>query len=72
MSNYDEKVFSVERFRVKRPVGRPPLEHPMRQLAIRIPDNLLEAIDSVILEREGQCDRATVIREAIARGLKQM
>jgi metal-responsive CopG/Arc/MetJ family transcriptional regulator len=44
----------------------------MQQIAVRLPSHLLEAIDAVIDDREGQSDRASVIREAIAKGLKDM
>ena len=61
----------VERVRIK--TGRPPLhEEPMKQIAIRLPDHLLEAIDVIIEEREGAPDRAAIIRELIARGLRSM
>jgi hypothetical protein len=33
---------------------------------------MLAAIDAVIDDREGACDRAAVIREAISKGLRQM
>ena len=60
----------IEKIRYKRGPGRPPVESPMKQIAIRLPDDLLAAIDVVIDEREGQTDRAAVIREMIAKGLK--
>ena len=64
--------FDVERLRYRRPVGRPPVENPMKQITIRVTDELLEAVDVVIDERDGACDRSAVIREAIAKGLKHM
>lgn len=62
----------INRLRYKRPVGRPPVENPMRQIGVRLPDEMLAAIDAVIDDREGACDRAAVIREAISKGLRQM
>jgi metal-responsive CopG/Arc/MetJ family transcriptional regulator len=62
----------INRLRYRRPVGRPPVENPMRQIAVRLPDEMLEAIDAVIDDRDGACDRAAIIREAISKGLRQM
>jgi metal-responsive CopG/Arc/MetJ family transcriptional regulator len=63
-------MIDVEKFRLK---GRPrTFDEPMQQIAVRLPSHLLEAIDAVIDDREGQSDRASVIREAIAKGLKDM
>ena len=67
----DDK-FDLDRLRYKRPRGRPPVENPMRQITIRLPDDLLEAIDVVLDEREGASDRSTVIREAVIKGLREM
>ena len=63
-----DKVIDIERIRLR---GRPPMgEKPMRQITVRLTDELLEAIDVIIDEREGQTDRGSVIRELISRGLK--
>ena len=59
----------VEKFRL--PAGRPRKDGgAMPQIAIRIPHDMLETIDVIIEEREGQAERTTVIREMIARGLR--
>lgn len=66
------KPIEIDKFRAKpRPRGRPPIgDKPMKQITIRMTDELLEAVDVIIDEREGQTDRGAVIRELIARGLK--
>ena len=64
--------FNIDRLRYKRPVGRPPVENPMRQIAVRLPDDILEAIDAIIEDRDGACDRSAVIREAVAKGIRLM
>jgi metal-responsive CopG/Arc/MetJ family transcriptional regulator len=45
-------------------------DKPMQQITVRLTDDLLEAIDVIIDEREGQTERGAVIRELISRGLK--
>jgi len=54
--------------------GRPPASgnKPMTQLAIRLTDQQLKAIDRVIAERRGVPDRTSVIRELITRGLETL
>ena len=63
------KEIDIERYRLR---GRPPIsgDKPMRQISVRLTDELLEAIDGIIDDREGQTDRGAVIRELISRGLK--
>lgn len=56
----------------KRGPGRPRAEHPLQQIAVRLPQDMLSEIDRVVADRLGQTDRAAVIREAIARGLREM
>lgn len=47
-------------------IGRPRMaDEPMRQIAIRLPDEILEAVDGIIAERHGQADRTAVIRELL-------
>lgn len=41
----------------------------MTQIAIRFPDEMLEAVDKIVEERFGQADRTGVIRELVAEGL---
>jgi metal-responsive CopG/Arc/MetJ family transcriptional regulator len=51
--------------------GRPPNpDGAMQQLAIRIPNWMLDEIDVIIDSREGQTERTTVMREMIARGIR--
>lgn len=65
------KTIEIEKFRFKRPRGRPPIgAKPMTQITIRMTDELLEAVDAIIDKREGQTDRGAVIREFLAKGLK--
>lgn len=58
--------------KIRRSVGRPPVDKPMRQVTFRISDELLEAVDAVVEDRDGGCDRSAVMREAIAKGLRLM
>ena len=44
----------------------------MQPVNIRLPSDLIEAIDKIIEDRVGQSDRPTVVRELIARGLKDL
>ena len=37
----------------------------MKQIAIRLPDDILEAVDDIIADRHGQADRTAVIRELL-------
>jgi len=47
-------------------IGRPRLaDQPMRQIAIRLPEEILQALDEIIDERHGQADRTAVIRELL-------
>ena len=56
-----------------RKIGRPPIGgKPMTQLAVRLTEDQIKAIDQVIAQREGATDRAAVIREAISKGLRAM
>lgn len=65
------KTIDPERFRAKPRRGRPPIGgKPMTQITLRMTDELLEAVDAVIEDREGQTDRGSVIREYLAKGFK--
>lgn len=44
----------------------------MRQLAIRFTDEQLSMVDRIIAQREGEGEKAGIIREALTRGLKAM
>ena len=60
----------IEKLRIKR--GRPPLQEgeAMHQMSLRIPRWMIEEIDLINEhERFNQSDRATLIRELLARGL---
>ena len=37
----------------------------MKQIAIRLPDDILDAVDDIIDQRHGQADRTAVIRELL-------
>lgn len=51
--------------------GRPLAgEAPMRQIAIRLPDEMLNAIDYLLEDRMDRPDRTAVIRELLAEALK--
>lgn len=51
--------------------GRPPSgDKPMVQLAVRLTQEQLAAVDTIIEEREGVPDRTTIIREMLTKGLK--
>ena len=53
-----------------RPVGRPRVgKDVMGLIAIRMPEDMLEAVDKIIADRYGQGDRSTVIRELVAEAL---
>jgi Arc/MetJ-type ribon-helix-helix transcriptional regulator len=41
----------------------------MRQIAIRLPDEMLAAIDSLLVERMDRPDRTAVIRELLAEAI---
>jgi hypothetical protein len=41
----------------------------MKQIAIRLPLDLLERAEKIIADRYGQADRTAVLREALAAGL---
>lgn len=49
---------------------RVPSGRAMTPVTIWLPDELLEAVDAVIEDREGQTDRGSVIREYLAKGFK--
>ena len=54
-----------------RPRGRPPKEGvTMHQIAIRLPEPMLEAIDGLTTGRLDQPDRSTTIRELIAEAIE--
>lgn len=54
----------------KRGPGRPPKgTRAMKQIAIRLPDDMLDQVDDIIAERFGLPDRTAVIRELVAEAL---
>lgn len=42
---------------------------PMKQIAIRLPDEIIEALDQIVDERHGMADRTQVLREVLMEGL---
>ncbi|HVT27684.1 MAG TPA: hypothetical protein VHE81_06660 [Lacipirellulaceae bacterium] len=51
--------------------GRPPmLNEAMKQIAIRLPHEMLDQIEEIVGERFGQPDRTAVIRELLASALE--
>jgi metal-responsive CopG/Arc/MetJ family transcriptional regulator len=51
--------------------GRPPAgDKPMVQLAVRLTQEQIAAVDTIIEDREGVPDRTTIIREMLTKGLK--
>lgn len=51
--------------------GRPPgPEEPMKQIALRLPAEMLDALDAIVAERLDRPDRTAVIRELLAEGLE--
>ncbi len=56
----------------KKPMGRPLLgDKPMKQIAIRFPDDMLSEVDAIVAERFGQADRTAIIRELVAKALAE-
>ena len=54
----------------KKPVGRPRVGKTiMKQIAIRMPEEMLAAVDAIVAQRYGQADRTGVIRELVAEAL---
>ena len=48
-------------------MGRPPIGgEAMTQIAIRLPQSLLDDVETIVAERYGQTDRTAVIRELLA------
>lgn len=41
----------------------------MRQIAIRMSEDMLAEIDTIVAERHGEADRTAVMRELMAEGL---
>ncbi len=55
-----------------KPMGRPLVgEKPMKQIAIRFPEDMLEEVDEIVAERFGHADRTAVIRELLAKALAE-
>lgn len=53
-----------------KPMGRPLVgDKPMKQIAIRFPDDMLQQVDDIVAERFGHADRTAVIRELLAKAL---
>lgn len=44
-------------------------EEPMKQIALRLPAEMLRRLDAIVEERLDQPDRTAVIRELLAEGL---
>lgn len=54
----------------KKSVGRPRIgKTVMRQIAIRLPDEMIADVDRIIEQRFGEGDRTAVIRELVAEAL---
>ncbi len=54
----------------QKPMGRPLLgDKPMKQIAIRFPDDMLSEVDAIAAERFGHADRTAIIRELVAQAL---
>lgn len=49
--------------------GRPPADEPMKQIALRLPAEMLSALDALVAERMDRPDRTAIIRELLAEGL---
>jgi len=51
--------------------GRPPEqgEKAMKQIAVRLPVELLDRAEKIVEDRYGQPDRSDILREALAAGL---
>lgn len=61
----------IEKLRLKRGPGRPPLPEGevMRQISIRLPAWMFDEADAIIEhERGGEGDIATILREMIRKG----
>jgi len=54
-----------------KPRGRPPEqgEKAMKQIAVRLPVELLDRAEKIVEDRYGQPDRSDILREALAAGL---
>ena len=62
---------SARRERVRRSRGRPPLgKKAMRQIALRLPTELLTAVDDLIADRLDRPDRSALIRELLAEAIE--
>ena len=63
------KQIDPEQYRLR---GRPPIsgDKPMTQITVRLTQQQLEAIDTIIDDRHGQTERGAIIRELIERALK--
>lgn len=65
-----ENEIDLEKFRIKRGPGRPKQAEVMPQISLRLPAWILDEIDAIIEhELHGQSDRATVLRQCIAKAL---
>lgn len=53
-----------------RKVGRPPkTDRAMRQIAVRLPVDMLDEIDAMCAERMDRPDRSVLVRELLAKGI---
>lgn len=51
-------------------MGRPLVAaKPMKQIAIRLTDEIIAGVDAIVAERFGQADRTAVIRELLSQAL---
>ena len=41
----------------------------MKQIAVRLPEEMIDALDAIVAERYGQADRTQVLRELLAESL---
>lgn len=53
----------------KKGPGRPPAgPTAMKQIALRVPEDIIEAADDVVAERLGESDRSDVLRQFLRLG----
>ena len=41
----------------------------MKQIAIRLPEDMIKAVDQIVEDRYGQADRSAVFRELVSQAL---
>ena len=42
----------------------------MKQIAIRLPEDMIKAVDRIVEDRYGQADRSAVFRELVSQALE--